>query len=250
MASWPTGPSSTVKQPKKRQNMNPGLSRSAWKALPGPMMPSGGAGSYSKTVKGLVRLRKYGVPSLISFTAHKKNYTEFSHVAKMGRRLRVSRVWADRFIPDKNNSDSINSVLSPEETRDFFKIMHRSRRKIWPPLTLTKIHTHRALQFLANGKKNPYTCSAGNSLITIMPNGDVYPCRRLPILAGNINFKSLSEIYHYSAIFNSLRDREKTSRGCEGCAYESTCRGGLKCLAYAVTGDPFNADPGCWLAKK
>ena len=208
-----------------------------------------GPGSYAKTVKGIIRLRRHGIPTLISFTAHKKNYTEFPEVARMGRRLRVSRVWADRFIPEKNDADSIQNSLTPELTQDFFKIMQKSRRHIWPPLTLTKIKTHRALQFLANGAKNPYSCSAGKGLVTLMPNGDVYPCRRLPILAGNVNYKSLGEIYQHSGIFNSLRDESKTTKGCEGCIHESTCRGGLKCLSYAVTGDPFNADPGCWLAK-
>ena len=209
-----------------------------------------GIGSYAKTIKGIIRLRRHGIPTLISFTAHKKNYREFPDVARMGRRLRVSRVWADRFIPEKNDEGSIANVLTPEQTEEFISILHKSRKSLWPPLTLTKIQTHRALQFLSNGNKNPYTCSAGKSLMTLMPNGDVYPCRRLPILAGNVNYKSLWEIYRHSGIFNSLRDDNKRNKGCEGCVHEDTCRGGLKCLAYAVTGDPFNADPGCWLAKK
>ena len=207
-----------------------------------------GSNSFNLTVSGLKRLRRRNIASMISFTGHRDNYTEFAAVAKAGRRLGVSRVWADRFIPERNDAASIEKSLTPEQTQAFFRILHKSRRQIWPPLTLTRVQTHRALQFLENGKKNPYTCSAGSSLMTLMPNGDVYPCRRMPILAGNIHFKSLPHIYESSAIFNALRDPDKTTKGCEGCIHEATCRGGLKCLSYAVNGDPFTADPGCWLA--
>ncbi len=103
------------------------------------------------------------------------------------------------------------------------------------------------LQFLVSGG-TPHSCSAGDSLITIMPNGDAYPCRRMPIRAGNVNDSPLTELYQKSPVLVSLRDKKKENIGCEGCSYTPKCRGGLKCLSFAMTGDPFHADPGCWLA--
>ncbi|MEA3325633.1 MAG: SPASM domain-containing protein, partial [Euryarchaeota archaeon] len=76
------------------------------------------------------------------------------------------------------------------------------------------------------------------------PNGDLYPCRRMPIRAGNLLETPLIELYYESDLFCALRKR--ISEGCEGCFYSGLCRGGLRCLSYALTGDPFTTDPGCW----
>lgn len=42
-----------------------------------------------------------------------------------GRRLRVTRVWADRLIPWGSGLQLREQMLTPEETREFFEIMHR-----------------------------------------------------------------------------------------------------------------------------
>jgi MoaA/NifB/PqqE/SkfB family radical SAM enzyme len=59
----------------------------------------------------------------------------------------------------------------------------------------------------------------------------------------------LPELYFENDILKDLRDRGRVSEGCEECRFERQCRGGLRCLSYAVHGTPFRADPGCWLAR-
>jgi radical SAM protein with 4Fe4S-binding SPASM domain len=109
----------------------------------------------------------------------------------------------------------------------------------------TEVALHRALQFLvADGK--PYRCQAGDSLIAVLPNGDLVPCRRMPVVVGNLLRAPLRDLYDQSPFLRALRDPERVSVGCEGCFYARLCRGGLKCLSYALFGDPFQADPGCW----
>ena len=105
---------------------------------------------------------------------------------------------------------------------------------------------HRALQFLIGGGR-PYHCTAGDTLITVQPNGDLYPCRRMPIRVGNIMEIPLIKLYYESDLFRALRDKTRISNGCKNCFYSKLCRGGLKCLSYAITGDPFKPDPGCWI---
>ena len=107
---------------------------------------------------------------------------------------------------------------------------------------------HRALQFLVGGGR-PYRCTAGDSLITVQPNGDVVPCRRMPLRVGNLLETPLAELYERSPLLRALRDPDRASRGCERCAFARLCGGGLRCLSAAVHGDPFVADPGCWLAR-
>lgn len=209
-----------------------------------------GKGSYAKTVEAVRRLKKEGLRVLISFTAHRANYREFGAVAAAGRRLRVDRVWADRLIPAGKGLEMRSQALTPEETKEFFELMKRSQsRSIFDPFRRTKVSMQRALQFLFS-KDKPYRCTAGDTLITVQSNGDLYPCRRMPIAVGNLTKTSLADLYNNSDILKRLRDRSRASTGCESCMYSALCAGGLKCLSYAVTGDPFKADPGCWISQK
>lgn len=201
-----------------------------------------GQGNYDKSISAINYLVSAGIRTLISFTAHRGNFKEFSDVANLGIQSGVSRVWADRLIPQGNNS---LQILTPDETREFFTIMNNARAEARKS-SYTEIAMNRALQFLIAGGR-PYHCSAADTLITIMPNGDLYPCRRMPILAGNVLRTPLKKLYDCD-LFQELRERKRISQGCEGCFYERICRGGLKCLSYAVTGSPFKADPGCWYA--
>jgi radical SAM protein with 4Fe4S-binding SPASM domain len=206
-----------------------------------------GIGSYDCAIESLKLLRKAGVRTMVSFTAHSDNFSEFPDVAKTCRKLGVSRLWSDRLIPTGQCTEL--KTLSKEEIKEFFLLMRDARRKaLASPFSKTEISMHRALQFLA-GDGKPYTCTAGDSLITVMPNGDVYPCRRMPIKVGNLLDKSLLEIYYGEGILQKLRNDDVIDEACTNCFYSKMCRGGLKCLSYAVYGDPFRRDPGCWLSK-
>jgi radical SAM protein with 4Fe4S-binding SPASM domain len=208
-----------------------------------------GKGDFERTVTALKYLVRERIRTFISFTAHRANFREFTQVAQLGRRLQVSRVWADRLIPWGTGSAFREKVLTPEETHEFFDIMHKAHTRVarsW--LGRTEIAMHRALQFLAAGGK-PYQCTAGDTLITVQPNGDLFPCRRMPISVGNLMETPLIDLYYESDLFLALRDRSRISDGCQSCSYGKVCRGGLKCLSYAITGDLFKADPGCWLSS-
>jgi radical SAM protein with 4Fe4S-binding SPASM domain len=196
-----------------------------------------GAGSHRRTVEAIEWLVGAGVSTLISFTAHRENFREFPEVAELGGRLGVERVWADRLIP-LGRGAALGS-LTGEEARKFFGLMRAARRRT------PQVAMHRALQFLECGGR-PYRCTAGRTLIALQPNGDVYPCRRLPLRAGNAFATSLGEVYHGSALLGGLREATAPAE-CAQCPHAEVCRGGLRCLAHAATGDAARADPGCWL---
>lgn len=203
--------------------------------------------SYDRAVAGLKLLVGGGIPAYISFTAQRSNYRGFPAVARLGSRLGVARVWSDRMIPCGRDLRAGESPMTPDETREFIGLMARERQRGW--LRRSPVVLHRSLQFTATGV-SPYRCSAGDTLVTVLPNGDVCPCRRLPLVAGNLHRQPLEELYGNSELFRGLRDRSRVSTGCEKCFYARTCGGGSRCLAWAVHGDPFRADPGCWLAAE
>ena len=206
-----------------------------------------GQGAYDAAMSGIRNLKKHRIPVSISFSAHRKNYTCFPDVVRACTRLKVDRIWADRFVPLGDGPDQMNWVLGRAHTRTFFHTMYREQqrnRRSW--FRKSRVAMHRALQFLEGGGK-PYACTAGACLITIMPNGDVYPCRRMPVSVGNVHETVLSQIYLASPFLRTLRDKQRVPDECMTCFYAPYCRGGLRCLSRAVTGDPFTRDPDCYI---
>lgn len=206
-----------------------------------------GVGSFDKAIAGIKELIRAGVRVYTAFTAHRLNFRQFPEVAKIGRSLGVARVWADRMVPLGRGASMSDMMLTPEETREFVEMMaHVSRRF---SSGRTDIAMHRALQFIGCGGQ-PYRCSAGDGLITLLPNGDLCPCRRMPRVVGNIFKADMSEIYLTNDVLRSLRGHSAPSKGCERCFYAQTCGGGLRCLSSAVYGSTRRADPGCWIADQ
>lgn len=190
-----------------------------------------GSGTFSRAVEGISNLVQAGLRVLISFTAHRGNYKELPYVARLGRKLKVDKVWVDRLIPAGAGADL--GSLDPLETRELFRMMNKS-----------KVSLDRALQFLAGGRS--YRCQAARNLLAILPGGEVLPCRRMPIAAGNLHETPLEDIYQ-GGCFQELR--QKSCSLCQPCLYREICDGGLRCLAYALKGSPFEPDPGCWIAQ-
>lgn len=204
-----------------------------------------GPGTFRQATRALRLLTDRSIPAYISFTAHRENRDEFPAVAALAQSLKVTRLWCDRMIPLGRGRSDLDRLLSPGETHRFFETMRAEQAR--RSTARTEIAMHRALQFLVAGGE-PYRCSAGHTLLTILPDGTLCPCRRMPIPVGNVLDQSLRDLYFDSEILRALREHVPPD-SCSKCFYSELCRGGLRCLAQAVHGTPFAPDPGCWLAQ-
>ncbi|MEO5331900.1 MAG: radical SAM protein [Magnetococcus sp. YQC-5] len=207
-----------------------------------------GGGDFARVERAIRLLKTAGVKTLVSFTAHPGNAGDFPWVARWAWRLGVDRVWSDRLLPLGAAAQWEKGQFSPLATKDFFVAMRRARDvwwgRVWPR---GEVSMQRALQFLV-GDGRPYHCTAGDRLLALLPDGTVLPCRRLPLAVGQVwDPGGLRRIYDEQALLRQLRHPEAMPDGCQECFYVRLCRGGLRCLSYAVTGDPFRRDPGCWL---
>ncbi len=206
-----------------------------------------GSGSFARAIDGLRHLRRAGLHTLIAFTAHPGNYRSFSDVARIGGELGVDRVWADRLIPCGRGKTLTNALMTPGQTDEFLGLMRRAKQQVERTFGCrTEVSLHRALQFI-EGSGRPYRCSAGRHLLALLPDGTLLPCRRLPYELGSVSVRSIVDLY-FHPFLEKLRAPVEATRGCEKCLYQNVCGGGLRCLAHAVYGDPFVADPGCPLA--
>jgi len=89
---------------------------------------------------------------------------------------------------------------------------------------------------------------SGESLFCITPKGDVKPDPFFFHSLGNLREKTFEEIVSSNGILTRLRERPRNIEGrCRGCRFLSICNGGSRARSYAVYGDYFREDPGCYL---
>jgi radical SAM protein with 4Fe4S-binding SPASM domain len=94
-------------------------------------------------------------------------------------------------------------------------------------------------------------CAAGTAGLTIHPDGNVTPCRRMPVSLGNVKKDSIREIWSSSPVLQALRDRNRYQGKCGRCGRWAQCRG-CRAIAYAwsrsLGEDNFLADdPQCFV---
>ena len=198
-----------------------------------------GRGSFDEAVRGVEALQSQGIYTSISFTAQRHNMGELKALAGLCERFGVERLWFDRVvIPAGEDSEHLS--LTTKEFQGLCRTAARLNRR-------GKVFCGRALQFLPCQEKLIYRCSAGTSLLALLADGTVMPCRRLPLIAGNICESDLLTIYRDSPVLRELR-RQNVPEGCRTCAYADLCGGGAKCITYAQTGRYDLPDPNCTLA--
>ena len=200
-----------------------------------------GKGTYKQIAKGIKSLKKAGIFTSISFTANHLNYKELPKVIKYAKRLKVDNVWSDRYIPLGGSMDK-DLTLTRAETSEYLDIMAKERIKLGKK-SKTRLSMNRALQFTRTNNY-AYGCTCGDTLLTVMENGDLVPCRRMPIVVGNLLKDNLSKLYYDSDIMKNLR-KDTTPDDCKKCEHKNTCNGGLKCLTFACFNDLNHKDIGC-----
>lgn len=89
----------------------------------------------------------------------------------------------------------------------------------------------------------------GNVFLTIAPDGQALPCHTARMLPGlafpNVREMSVREIWYDSEGFNRYRGTGWMKDPCQGCPEQEKDRGGCRCQAFMLTGDPAATDPVC-----
>lgn len=202
-----------------------------------------GRGAFKRAVAGIAVLRAAGVEVTISMTVSRINLHQVAEVARLAQRI-ADRVSFHRLVPAGQATELSCELLLPEEVRQMMKelIDFRKDCSIDFPLRdpLWKAHFNprlRSCDCVAG-------CAAGYNGLTIDSNGDVYPCRRLPCVLGNVGEDSLWDIWH-APLMELLRDRDRLAGKCGTCRLRWVC-GGCRGVAFAVTGDALSEDPQCF----
>lgn len=202
-----------------------------------------GKGSFEKTLSAIRLLKRNGFQVAVMMTISHINKNEVEPLIEVLKQERVDTFSAERFIPEGVGADLKDEFLAPEEVKDVFESIYSLAMKE----DGIRILLYRPLFALLNGSDPTVgaLCSAGNNALTIMHDGTIYPCRRLPIPIGNAVSDSFFKVWYTSEVLWNLRNPGNIKGKCSGCDFIPVCRG-CRAMAYALTGDYLAEDPQCW----
>lgn len=215
-----------------------------------------GPGSFSSSIKGIRNLLEAGIPVTLNTTLSEMNAPCFMEVIDLASSLGVQRVGFSRLVPTGRGGDMINAMLSPKVLKDLYNTIFSSDARGLQIVTGDPVASQ-LNQPAVHNTGTPFPsggCAAGISGLTILPDGTVTPCRRLPIPIGNVKKDSLREIWATSDVLQGLRDRSRYEGKCGSCNRWSGCRG-CRAIAFAFSEANGNAsylaeDPQCFLAQE
>jgi radical SAM/SPASM domain protein of ACGX system len=206
------------------------------------------SGSFESTLAAIRRLKEHKVRAVIMSTVSRVNYREFPELIKTAVENEVDIFDFARYCPV--NGDT-NTQLSPQEYKDFLSqiwdvyVGLADRKTVFP----MKDHLW-VLWLYEKGLFQPHKgniafqgCHCGVNHLTVLPNGNVFACRRFDSCVGNIFSQPLGQIFLGEKL-DRYREIDKME-GCKTCNLLNYCRG-CHAVSYGVYGDFFARDPQCW----
>lgn len=205
-----------------------------------------GRDSFRETTQAIQRMKQNGLTVAVMMTVSRQNVSEIVSILELLREYGVDTFSVDRFIPEGQGSRNRDWLLSATEVRECYQTVYQWAMKNRSPRVLM----YRPL-FCLIDSQSPHVgamCSVGVNALTILHDGTVYPCRRLPIVLGNVLKDSLHTIFYESDLLWKVRDPSNLKGRCASCKFVPVCRG-CRAMALAVTGDWLEEDPHCWLKE-
>jgi selenobiotic family peptide radical SAM maturase len=200
-----------------------------------------GPGHFQRVLEFLVSLRHFEIPAMVMLTLTRVNLPQvlplaellgpladgfnFNRLARFGRGAQLELPEPEEyqsFLADYLRAAAHNPILSLKD--NLFNIL-LEQQGLEP-----------------FGGCTGFGCGAAFNFLTLLSDGEVHACRKLPSYIGNLHESSLVELYDSSA---AGRYRQG-SAACRACPLHPTC-GGCLAVTTSLGLDPFTArDPFCF----
>jgi len=216
-----------------------------------------GKGDFKSTINAIRILVASKIPTVVSFTLTKENIGDVFLLASFLKNIGVAALGVRRFIPIGTGAQLKKNIVTSEELKRLYFEIFEFNKKTNPREFVISTGCESAIfneNLLTDGVVAPngshyHLCGVVlGRCLTIMANGDIVVCRRMPIKIGNALQDNIYDIYHTNTM-TKLRDINKVNSQCNNCSNFMFCRGGAKCMAYAYTGKWNVPDPQCWKIK-
>lgn len=226
-------------------------------------------GSFEGSIKGLKDCVESGVKCGVRITAIKDNFKEIPELLDLTQSLGVPRfclywlvpsgrgrslyqkrrldkdeiAWVlDKLYESARDSDPEKiEILSIDAPQDGVYVLDRLKKE--SPSRHDK--AREILEYVGD------TCSAGDRILNIDPEGNIYPCQFAQLESlkvGNLKEGPLAKIWNDPAnrVLADMRSKVRKLKGkCGKCVHRKICSGGCRIRAYFESGDLWAEDPVC-----
>ncbi|HOX47194.1 MAG TPA: radical SAM protein [Myxococcota bacterium] len=204
-----------------------------------------GPGNLARVRRNLGLYRQVtGKPFVLMMTLGRHNVGGVAAMAALAREVGAAGVIYERFVPLGQSRGFAAEVLGAEGwAHAVAGVLDAAGSEATPDELLA----YRAFWLWTDGREDPLEgalCNLGEGSMALMPDGTVYPCRRLPIPVGNVLREPFPRIlarlqeFGVPALAPRLTGGLCGLCGVEGCA-------GCRALARALHGDILADDPQC-----
>lgn len=213
-------------------------------------------GCFDASLRAFEVLKAAGIETLMMFTLMPDNKDELIEVIRLADEIGVDGFTFARVSAVGHARK--NSAITPHEYREIllsavteYERLRRAGSRtsfmlkdhLWVPLF---VETGRVKDVTAlRGRPDALPCGMGEAHLTILADGTVLPCRRMPLVIGRVPQQSLRDIWCKSRLLNKLRQKRRYVK-CSSCIYADFCMG-CPAVAFGQSGDPFAPDPQCWV---
>jgi radical SAM/SPASM domain protein of ACGX system len=214
-------------------------------------------GLFQDTLRAIQILNEVGIRSVVMFTLSRVNAGELIDVIRLVSKEKVSAFDFARLVPVGSGTQLRKQMVSPHEYRSLLLKVLDEYSNLQEEGSGTRFgrkdHLWKLLYYELGLFKRPQEekqnlvydgCAIGNRTVSVLADGTVYACRRLPVTIGKVPNKSIRDIFINSEELNKMRVIEEMKK-CKQCELLNYCRG-CPAVAYGISGNYYSADPQCW----
>ena len=214
-------------------------------------------GSYNCTLEKINVINRAGIRSVIMTTVSMLNQAEVPGIIDAAVNAGANIFAFARYVPC---GGGLEANMTSEDYRELLAVCDRNFKEYEANGTDTYFNKKDHLWTLYDYENGTFEipetindamiyagCNCGNCHITILPDGDIYACRRVAdSKVGNIFNDDLSDVWVNA--MEEYRAYEKFEK-CSFCRLKAWCRG-CPAVAKGVNGDFYSSDPQCWASEE
>ncbi|MBE6493461.1 MAG: radical SAM/SPASM domain protein, ACGX system [Methanosphaera stadtmanae] len=208
-------------------------------------------GSFETTLEKIKCIQKAGMHANIMTTVSKTNIEEIPELIDVVVENHVNVFSFSRYCPTSFEKSAQMSAYEYKELLDKcwakFEYYKDSYTKFNLKDHLWTLYLYEKGLFKIPDNLDESTiydgCHCASTHVTILPNGDIYACRRMESRVGNALNENICDVF-FSEKMDYYRQYEKFEK-CSKCELLRFCRG-CPAVSYGYTHNFYSDDPQCW----
>ena len=211
-----------------------------------------GGGSFARTMRGVKNLLEAGLIVTLNATVSNINASSIPEMVNLALETGVQRLGFSRLVPSGRGAGLMPEMLSAGRVKELYEELLALTVEGLDIVTGDPVASQMSMKTADAGCTASGGCAAGISGFTILADGTMTPCRRLPLPLGNVRTDSIRQIWASSKILEALRDRKRYTGRCGSCRRWAVCRG-CRAIAHYTAGGPegyLAEDPQCFIAQE